>query len=122
MDIFDGIKLGVTIASLFFAAWQLKKRYNIQEMLRQESFHLHSSVALILGNCQRTIESIKQNQVYDSLVNAGQAEGGCQMLLQQSAKIVCHYHNPIDSDIDVWISPGKIKVIVHRDPPDMRRI
>jgi hypothetical protein len=26
----------------------------------------------------------------------------------QTAKIVCHYHNPVDSDIDDWIARGRI--------------
>lgn len=108
MDIADLIKTGISIISVIFALWQIKARLNIQKMLQQESFHLHSSVALILGNCQRAISNIKSNQIPDSLVNAGQAEGGSQMLLQQSVKIVCHYHNPTDADIDAWISRGKV--------------
>ncbi|MDO8602592.1 MAG: hypothetical protein Q7O04_01940 [Candidatus Omnitrophota bacterium] len=108
MDIADLIKTGISIISVIFAFWQIKARLNIQKMLQQESFHLHSSVALILGNCQTAISNIKSNQIPDSLVSAGQAEGGSQMLLKQTAKIVCHYHNPTDTDIDAWILRGKI--------------
>lgn len=98
----------IGIIGLVIAFWQIKARLNIQKMLQQESFHLHSSVALILGNCQTAIKNIKSNQIPDSLVSAGQAEGGSQMLLKQSVKIVCHYYNPTDTDIDAWISRGKI--------------
>lgn len=77
----------IGIIGLVIAFWQIKARLNIQKMLQQESFHLHSSVALILGNCQTAIENIKSNQIPDSLVSAGQAEGGSQMLLKQAVKI-----------------------------------
>ena len=108
MDTADTIKLGVTVISVFVALWQIKARLNIQKMLQQESFHLHRSVSLVLYNCQIAIEKIKANQIYDALDITARAEGGTQMLLQQTAKIVCHYHNPVDADIDDWIARGKI--------------
>ena len=108
MNTADIIKLGITVISIFVALWQIKARLNIQKMLQQESFHLHRSVSLVLYNCQIAIEKIKANQINDALDIAARAEGGTQMLLQQTAKIVCHYHNPVDSDIDDWITRGKI--------------
>jgi hypothetical protein len=108
MDTADIIKLLVTVISVFFALWQIKARLNIQKMLQQESFHLHRSVSLVLYNCQNAIEKIKANQIHDALDITARAEGGTQMLLQQTAKIVCHYHNPVDADIDDWIARGKI--------------
>ena len=91
MDTADIIKFAVTIISVFVAVWQIKARLNIQKMLQQESFHLHRSVSLVLYNCQIAIEKIKANQIYDALDITARAEGGTQMLLQQTAKIVCHY-------------------------------
>jgi len=108
MDTANIIKLVVTIISVFFALWQIKARLNIQKMLQQESFHLHRSVSLVLYNCQNAIEKIKANQIHDAIDITARAEGGTQMLLQQTAKIVCHYHNPVDADIDDWIARGKI--------------
>lgn len=109
MDTIDIIKLGITVISVVVALWQTKARLNIQKMLEQESLHLHSSVDLVLGNCQKAIEYIKKNQIPEALASTASAEGGTQMLLKQTAKIVCHYHNPTDADIDNWISRGKIR-------------
>lgn len=108
MDKADIVKLAVTLISVIFALWQIKARLNIQKMLQQEAFHLHRSVSLVLYNCQIAIEKIKANQIPDALDITARAEGGTQMLLQQTAKIVCHYHNPVDADIDDWITRGKI--------------
>jgi hypothetical protein len=110
MDTADIINKVVTFISIVVALWQIKARLNIQKMLQQESFHLHRSVSLVLDNCQRAIEKLKADQIPDAIDIAGRAEGGAQMLLQQTAKIVCHYHNPIDADIDDWIARGKIDV------------
>ncbi len=104
----DTIKSLITGIGVVFGLWQAKARFNIQKMLQQESFHLHRSVSLVLYNCQIAIEKIKANQIYDALDITARAEGGSQMLLQQTAKIVCHYHNPVDADIDDWIARGKI--------------
>jgi hypothetical protein len=108
MDMADIIKMVVTVISVFVALWQIKARLNIQKMLQQESFHLHRSVSLVLFNCQIAIDKIKANQINDALDVTARAEGGTQMLLQQTAKIVCHYHNPADADIDDWVARGKI--------------
>jgi hypothetical protein len=108
MTIADIIKLTVTVISVVVALWQIKARLNIQKMLQQESFHLHSSVSLVLYSCQVAIKNIKDNQIPDALASIGSAEGGSQMLLKQTAKIVCHYHNPTDAAIDNWIARGKI--------------
>jgi hypothetical protein len=108
MAIADIIKLVVTVISVVVALWQIKARLNIQKMLQQESFHLHSSVSLVLYSCQAAIRNIKDNQIPDALVSTGSAEGGTQMLLKQTVKLVCHYHNPTDADIDNWIARGKI--------------
>ncbi len=108
MDIPDSIKLGITVVSGIIALWQIKARLNIQKILQQESFNLHSSVALVLGNCQIARDQIINNQIPNAIATAGQAEGGTQMLLKQTVKLICHYHNPTDSDIDEWIKRGKI--------------
>jgi hypothetical protein len=108
MGIANIISLVITVISVFVALWEIKARLNIQEMLQQESLHLHSSVAFVLGNCQAALGNIKDNRIPDALTSAGKAEGGTQMLLIQTGKIVCHYHNPTDADIDNWISRGKI--------------
>lgn len=108
MSIADIISLVITVISVVVAIWEINARLNIQKMLQQESLHLHSSVSIVLGNCQAAIKSIKDNRIPDALSSAGVAEGGAQMLLIQTAKIVCHYHNPTDADIDSWISRGKI--------------
>ena len=108
MDTSDIIKLGITVGSGIIALWQIKARFNIQRILRQESFNLHSSVALVLGNCQVARDQIINNQIPNAIATAGQAEGGTQMLLKQTVKLICHYHNPTDADIDEWIGRGKI--------------
>lgn len=104
----DIIQLLIIVISIIFGLWQTQARFNIQKMLQQESFHLHRSVSLVLYNCQIAIEKIKANQIPDALDISARAEGGAQMLLQQTAKIVCHYHDPTDADIDNWIARGKI--------------
>lgn len=102
------ISIFVTIISLLIAWWQNKRRLNIQKMLQQESFLLHWSVALVLGNCQEAIKNIRENQIPEALISSGKAEGGTQTLLQQTIKIICHYHNPTDADITNWFKRGKI--------------
>jgi hypothetical protein len=99
----------ITLVSFIFGLWERKAKLNVQKMLQEESLHLFSSVALVLGNCQNAITSIKDKRIPDALENTSKAEGGSQMLLQQTAKIVCNYHNPTDEDIDNWIERGKIK-------------
>lgn len=108
MDVADIVKLGITVASSVIALWQIKARYNIQKVLQQEAFNLHSSVALVLGNCQRVRDQIIANQIPNAIASAGQAEGGTQMLLKQTVKLICHYHNPTDAEIDEWVNRGKI--------------
>jgi hypothetical protein len=103
------ISLVVTVFSVVVALWEINARLDIQKMLQQESLHLHSSVAIVLGNCQATIRNIKDNRIPDALSSAGNAEGGANMLLIQTGKIICHYHHPTDADIDNWISRGKIR-------------
>lgn len=104
----DKIKLLITVISIGFGLWQTRARFNIQKMFQQESFHLHRGVSLVLFNCQIAIEKIKANQISDALDISARAEGGSQMLLLQTAKIICHYHEPTDADIDKWIARGKI--------------
>jgi len=108
MDTFDAIEWVITVIMAIFALFQFWERHKVQQLLEQESFHLFSSVALVLGSCQGAIQHIKQNKLRDALDRAASAEGSTQMLLQQTAKIVCHYHNPTGADIDNWISTGRI--------------
>jgi hypothetical protein len=108
MEISDIVKLSITVMSGIVALWQIKARYNIQIVLQQESFNLHSSVALVLGNCQSARDQIIANNIPTAIATVGQAEGGTQMLLKQTVKLICHYNNPTDSDIEEWIKRGKI--------------
>jgi len=115
MSITNNINLVITVISILatviswvFAWWQIRARLNIQKMLQQESFHLHSSVGLVLGNCQAAINKIKENQIPDALISASKAEGGTQMLLQQTVKLICHYYDPTDADIVNWTKRGKV--------------
>lgn len=109
MDIGGVVGLVIGFLSLVFAIWESKERVKSEKMLQQVSFHLFHSVDLVLGDAQHTVRDILDNHVSNALKSAGNVEGGTQMLLKQTAKIVCYYNRPTDADVDDWISRGKIR-------------
>ena len=105
-DLFDLIKLLITVISIVFAIWQYLKNRRIKNLIALEAVELHKNVGLALGAIQSA--KVALTNALSPSIEIGRAEGLCQAILFESAKLYCNLKNTKNDDIDDLISDGKL--------------
>ncbi len=102
----DNIKIVISILSLVFAIWQYLQKRRTEKLIALEAVELHKNVAVALGATQAAKDSISKGNT--GSFEIGRAEGLCQAVLYESAKLYCNLKNTKLDDIDDLISNGQL--------------
>jgi len=106
-DLFDLIKLLITVVSIVFAVWQYLKNRRIKNLIALEAVELHQNVGMALGAIQAAKAAL--TNALSPSIEIGRTEGLCQTILFESAKLYCNLKNTKIDDIDDLISNGQLK-------------
>jgi hypothetical protein len=98
----ENIRVIVAIASLTFAIWQYFQNRRIKKLIALEAVELHKNIAVALGATDAAIRAI--NAGTDGRAEVGRAQGLCQAVLYESAKLYCNLKNTKLDDIDDLIA------------------
>ncbi len=94
----DNIKILISILSLTFAVWQYLQKRRIKNLISLEAVELHKNIAIALGAAVAAIIAINQGQ--NCMAYVGRAQGLCQAVLYESAKLYCYLKDTKLDDID----------------------
>lgn len=95
----ETIKIIISIISLSFAIWQYLQKRRTKKLIAMEAVELHKNIAVALGATQSAKEKIANGQ--SPSFEVGRAEGLCQAVLYESAKLYCNLKDTKTDDIDV---------------------
>lgn len=102
----DNIKILISILSLTFAVWQYLQKRRTKKLIALEAVELHKNIAVALGATQAAKLAVANNQ--SPSFEIGRAEGMCQAILYESAKLYCNLSDTKLDDIDDLISSGQL--------------
>ena len=102
----ESVGLIVTVLSLVFAIWQYGQNRVLKKIIAIEAVELHNNLAVALGATQAAKTAI--NSGLSPIIEVGRAEGLCQALLHESAKLYCNLANTKVDDIDDLIDSGQL--------------
>ena len=102
----ESISAIITILSFMFAIWQYVQNRKIKRLIALEAVELHNNVSLALGATQTAKNAINNGQSPN--IEVGIAEGLCQAVLNESAKLYCNLANTRVDDIDNLIRDGQL--------------
>jgi hypothetical protein len=102
----DTLKLLVAFLSLVFGIWQFLQKRGIKKLIAFEAIELHKNVAFALGATQAAKGAMINGQSPSNEI--GRAEGLCQAILFESAKLYCNLKNTKTDDIDDLIANGQL--------------
>ncbi len=94
----ENLRLIVAIISFGFAVWQYLKKRRIEKLLTLEAIQLHKNISVALGATDAAIITSSQGQ--DPISQIGRAQGVCQAILSESAKLYCNLKDTTIDDID----------------------
>lgn len=97
----------ISVISLIFAIWQYSKNIKTKKLISNESIELHKNVSFALGAIQNAKDAVVKGQ--SPSYEIGRAEGLCQAILHESAKLYCNIGNTKLDDIDDLISNGQLQ-------------
>jgi len=95
--------------SIFVAIWQTVKIQSLKNFLKSEAMELYTDTGLLLGNTQGCLRELHNNHSSGAVQEAGKAEGMAQSLFNRSIKNIYHQFSFSRSDVEAWISKGKIE-------------
>ena len=101
------ISITVSVFSFAFAIWQYINNRRMKKLISLEAVELHNNVSFALGATQAAKNAIVDGQSPSNEI--GRAEGLCQAILHESAKLYCNLSNTKVDDIDDLISSGQLK-------------
>lgn len=102
----ESISVIFSVISLVFAIWQYSQNKKIIKMISLEVVELHKNVSMALGATQSVKTLIRIGQ--SPCIEVGRAEGLCQAVLHESAKLYCNLANTSINDIDNLIKDGQL--------------
>ncbi|MDD2798731.1 MAG: hypothetical protein PHV20_09090 [Bacteroidales bacterium] len=102
----DYLKISISILSFVFAVWQYLQKRRIKKIIALEAIELHKNIAVALGATQAAKNAIANGQ--SANFEIGRAEGLCQSILHESAKLYCNLKDTRIDDIDDLISNGQL--------------
>ena len=102
----ESVSLIVTVLSLVFAIWQYLQYRETKKLIALEAVELHNNVAVALGATQAAKTAINNGQ--SPSIEVGRAEGLCQAVLHESAKLYCNLANTKVDDIDDLINSERL--------------
>ncbi len=105
----ESISIAISLLSLFFGIWQYSKNIKTKKLILNESIELHKNVSVALGATQGAKKAIVNGQSPSNEI--GRAEGICQAILHESAKLYCNIGNTKLDDIDDLITNGQLQKI-----------
>lgn len=103
----ESISAIVTVLSFVFAIWQYSQNRKIKKLISLEAVELHNNVSMALGATQAATIAISNGQ--SPSIEVGKAEGLCQAVLHESAKLYCNLADTRVDDIDKLIKDGQLK-------------
>jgi hypothetical protein len=102
----DNARLLVAILSLVFAVWQYLQKRRTKKLIALEAVELHKNIAVALGATQDAKDAITKG--LSPSTEIGRAEGLCQAVLFESAKLYCNLKDTKIDDIDDLINSGQL--------------
>jgi hypothetical protein len=108
----ENIRLLITCLSFLFGIWQYFIRQKVEQLISSEAIELHNNIAVALGATDSAIRAIQNSG--DISASVGRAQGLCQAVLHESAKLYCNIKGSKQDDIDDLISSGQL-AIQYRD-------
>jgi hypothetical protein len=103
---FDLVKILIAFLSLVFAIWQYLQKRRIKKLISFEAVELHKNVSVALGATQAAKNAITNGSSPSTEI--GRAEGLCQAILYESAKLYCNLKDTKIDDIDDLINNGQL--------------
>lgn len=103
----ESISIAISLISFVFAIWQYSMNVKAKKIISNESIELHKNVSVALGATQAAKNAIVNGQ--SPSIEIGRAEGLCQAILHESAKLYCNIGNTRLDDIDDLISNGQLE-------------
>ncbi len=103
----DTIGIIFSILSLSFAVWQYLQNRRIKKLIALEAVELHINIAKALGATQAAKTEIANGK--SPSFEVGRAEGLCQAVLYESAKLYCNLKGTKIDDIDDLIKNGQLE-------------
>lgn len=102
----ENLKILIAVISLFFGIWQYSQKRKTRKIISLEAVELHKNIAVALGATQAAKNAITNRLSPDFEI--GRAEGMCQAILYESAKLYCNLSDTKLDDIDDLISAGQL--------------
>lgn len=98
----ENLRLIVAVISLMFAIWQYLKKRRIKKLIILEAIELHKNISVALGATDAAIIAFNAEQ--NPVAQIGRAQGICQAILSESAKLYCNLKDTTIDDIDDLIT------------------
>ncbi len=102
----ESVSLIVAVISSVFAYWQYQQNRKTKKLIALEAVELHNNIAVALGATQAAKEAINTGK--SPSIEIGRAEGLCQAVLHESAKLYCNLGNTKIDDIDDLINSKQL--------------
>lgn len=102
----ENARLLIAVLSLIFAVWQYLQKRRTKKLIALEAVELHKNIAVALGATQAAKDAI--NNGLSPNTEIGRAEGLCQAVLFESAKLYCNLKDTKLDDIDDLIKNNQL--------------
>jgi hypothetical protein len=102
----DSLRIIIPILSLSFAVWQYFQKRRFKKLIALEAVELHKNIAHALGATDAAVIAISNGG--NGTVEIGRAQGICQSILYESAKLYCNLKNTKLDDVDDLIENGQL--------------
>jgi len=103
----ENARLLIATLSFVFAIWQYLQKRRTKKLIALEAVELHKNIAVALGATQAAKDAVS-NGISPS-IEIGRAEGICQAVLFESAKLYCNLKDTKLDDIDEMIKSGQLE-------------
>ena len=101
------LKTLISFFSIAFAIWKYRQERRTKKLIALEAVELHKNVGLALGAIQNAKDAIIDGQ--SPSFEIGRAEGVCNAVLFESAKLYCNLKDTKIDDIDDLITSKQLE-------------
>ena len=103
----ENARLLIATLSFVFAIWQYLQKRRTKKLIALEAVELHKNIGVALGATQAAKDAVSKG--ISPSFEIGRAEGICNAVLFESAKLYCNLKNTKLDDIDEMIKSGQLE-------------
>lgn len=104
---FENFKWFFSTVSFVFGFVQFLRKKQLKDLIALEAVELHNNIAYALGATDTALTAMSNGASAGDCV--GRAQGICQAVLNESAKLYCILKDTRQDDIDEMVASGQLK-------------